>query len=1188
MLGSFKGRTWDNILDYITPQCVLTGKTLPALACTSPAFRLYLEKRPCGLTVGAHNIRLHFSRDDDDFLIDSENDSDDEYREGYGAAPLASRCDVSFGITDAVSTKAGANRVAPVAGPPSASATPRKVRFHSNSSYAVDHCRLPLLDNGTPSEIRLDDASQHSSPEKQFPSKQIAAAKVKVDFEVSLAFTVIDSTAGEHQNSLWWVKHIADDYGMFLRHLGFRGRGCHTSYVVEAIERISRGNGSLLSLEMSNMWFFTIFLETIATQSNCLVELERLSLQDCQVFPCMEESIGELVTKLPSLQSLDLHQFDFSLGRAKQVLEALAEHPCLRHINMNDNLFRMNAQTVVLSNLQSIRKLEAFHVNHLPTGFFNFPDLFAYKTNLRRLQLSFCVLGEMTIRDLGHCLNVACLLEELLLDHCGITEAHMELLFPVVRRSNYHGAQQRSNNTPTMMSPLHPELMHFHGASSREDSRTITPDPIHHHFQQGAAIHHAENHHAMLHSIDAQQHARQGSSYDLGGHPISIEIPAGGNSFGSSFPSASGLGVNPYFQPTHSPLLLQGAFMPPASPLMHHDASPVSSACSPPRCIAPDDVICASLPNLRVLNLCGNNFGLRGLALLAHPLKGMHALQQLYIAQCGITVTADGTGGAALCDALQSVIDGLYVLDVSRNQIGDVAMEEMCDTLLCRLAANVAECYVAEVGISRRGVQRLCETLADASYLELLDISGNNWNAGVSAARYQDPTAQVALRPTLRSAASDGEGVAARLTALKSMRKLLEGCSDGYLLDDGTTVAPCKLRQIDISGIGVNPAELCSLFATTGAASYPLVDSNRVTSLHLSSITGATSSNASSAVEDSLSYLCLVTNIASLVGKTLTTLDLSRNSLGNDVVTAILACKCVAGNPADRQQCVSCSFGRLTKLVLRKVEFSEVDVGDTHQKEAMVTTGLLRLCELNLSANFITGKTFALLSHYVLQHLAELQRLDISQNKIFFPSDEIIERYPLWVDPPSGATVATEGPIDVRASSLQLQREVTEVEEPSIIELQPVVEPQRELGKRSSAPREGSVDHSPTNADSAEMPAEQKFFLKGLRKRRFHILGDFFDALSVAVRRCRGSLRRLKLDANGLSQLAVVPQRSPEGTVVKLLQPHREHGWGASTAINLLVGPLQSEDWRRGNSSLAMHEANWDTYLLFSIVVTSS
>lgn len=1050
-----------------------------------------LERRSGGLTIGCHNIRLMASGGDIDDEDNLEGSLGDSTNRALHSSALRGSIDTSFEVRDGVrprrSSISGVNNVTPKKPGVNAS-VPHAHRSGtaSSSSYANDHCKLRILE-----------VQQHAI-NASFPGGSDHQQQ-RPEYEVSLAISMLDSTLAEHTRSMWWVRLLVKQFGMFLRHAGFRGRGCRTAYVEEVLHGVHEEQGSLLSLEMSDMWFFTVFLSTIATSTPQLLELQHLSLQACHVFPTMDETIGELLTQLPSLQSITIHQFDFTVGRAKQILEAASEHPCLRHINLNDNVIRTNAQTILNSNVQSIRQLESFHVNHLPDDFWSFGEFFSYKTNLRILQLSHCKLGEVAVRDIGHCLNVATMLEELILDHCCLQESSIELMFPCIRRGGGPMTHAVSsgfvNSSDPGESPLllrqnesgGPSFNQPHHDTPEDPSRNTSPTPSTTASMQQLDLgvtspplpHHHQNHNPP--------------HMTLGG----------------------GLGVNPYFAPSASPLQL----MPLASPFSTEGEAtlPYRSANFVHGPAFGAHTICATLPHLRVLNLSDNPIGLNGLSQLSTPLSRMQALEQLYLGGCGL----HGENAAeSVFAALDPICGGLFVLDLSRNDLGDKTVSELCNmNFFNKLSSNVAEVFLAETGLSQGSICTLLKVFGQhAEWLTLLDLSVNGWATPLAqqqgrAVFHVDPMIHIASPTT--PAKLEHERISSLVTLLGAAmahgvpvpvsQLRLSFCT--FSADDWVE-ALRRIGRMETRHVPspVEVLQLSSLFI--GQRSAPAFGAD-----HQSSEPASTTTSLS----------LLVHSISDVFGQTLTNLDLSRNRLGDDVVTELLVCHCGSGER--KGQCVSCRLCRLHTLHLRKVEFGSLASSSLCEHgEGQPATSLVALTELDLSGNHITLPSLSQLSHFVLRHIPHLQRLDLSQNSILSPSGDLVSKYPL----------------------------------------------DRDEGQRT----EQAPPHQPSVGKSSHRVEESSPHLVNLRLRRSHIARAFFEALVVAVGKCRGTLRRLKLDGNGLSQLHVTSDLKSTHDL-----PH-------SSELKTLLGPLGRVDFAILEEILG--GVTWHNYLLFSIHFTSS
>lgn len=1071
--------------------------------------------------------------EDEDGSLDGTN------RGSLMSSAMRGSIDTSFEVKDGVrarSTTAGVAHVTPKK--PGGTTLTAAVHSHKGnqvSSYANDHSKLRILDAQPHGTFWPGGASDHQAPE----------------YEVSLAITMIDSHLAEHTKSLWWLTYIVEHYGMFLRHAGFRGRGCHTVYVQEVIRGVHMAQGSLLSLELSDMWFFTVFLNTIATTTQELVELQHLSLEACHVFPTLDETVGELVTQLPSLQSITVHQFDFTVGRAKQILEASSEHPCLRHVNLNDNVLKVNAQGIVNSNVQSIRSLESFHMNHLPDDFWTFGDFFAYKTNLRVLQLSHVKLSETAVRDIGHCLNVALMLEELLLDHCGLQESSMELLFPCIRRGAGHP----------------PGLFYTAGDSRGDSPLLMTQSSTSGVNQSFHAVHHdhftpddASRNSSPAPSAQAIHHQHSASAESVHQHPLAV---------------GGGLGVNPYFAPmVASPLQL----MPFSSPFSLSNGD--GGETTPYRSVQHGSTrggggpsfgahtICATLPHLRVLNLSNNPFGLNGLTQLATPLSRMQALEQLYLSGCGLH--GDNTA-ESLFSTLDPICGGLFVLDLARNDLGDKTIAELCNmNFFAKLSSNVAEVFLGETGLSQTSIITLLKTFSEhAEWLSVLDLSVNGWATPqaqhqgravfhVDPMQPSSPTAPAKLEQDRIDGLVSLLGAAVVHDAPVPVTTLrLNFCA--FTGDDWVE----SLRRISRMDAHHQPSpikvlQLASLFAGSRGGSSGFAGNHDAAD--------ATPSVASTATTMSL----LVHSISNVFGNTLTSLDLSRNPLGDDVVTELLVCHCGGGNER-RGHCVSCQLCHLQTLQLRKVDFGALSLQSSELREEddsdEPVSSLVALVELDLSGNRILLAGFEALARTVFRHLVHLQRLDLSQNYMFMPTTSIVAEYPLDADndkvvggdtPQEDPTNAThEGAEDVGKSDKATLERAGAPDGP-----EDATEPTAPSGSSGKK-------NKPGDAKRSRDPV-----LTRLRHRRAFIVGKFFESLIVATSRCRNTLRRLKLDANGLSHLHCT------STIRDM------HAIPVSTECKALLGPLGMSDYEQLEALL--NGARWYVHFLFSIHVSSS
>jgi Ran GTPase-activating protein (RanGAP) involved in mRNA processing and transport len=1113
--GPFPLRLWESITSFLPLEGFASGRSQACLACTSPGMRLALERRGSGLTVGCHNIRILANgseiddEDDDGSLGDSTN------RLSLHSSAIRGSIDTSFEMKDGAKPRhltTGNAHVTPKkpGGTLASAAHSHKLGAAASSSYANSHCKLRILD-----------AQQHAT-NSFWPGA--TSEQRQPEYEVSISVTMMDSCRAEHTRSLWWVRFLVEHYGMFLRHAGFRGRGCHTTYVSEVIDGVHRAQGSLLTLELSDMWFFPVFLSNIATNTQQLVELQHLSLQSCHVFPTMDETVGELISQLPSLQSITVHQFDFTVGRAKQILEAASEHPCLRHVNLNDNVLRVNAQNIVNSNVQSIRHLESFHVNHLPDDFWSFGDFFAYKTNLRVLQLSFCKLSDVAVRDIGHCLNVALMLEELILDHCGLQEASMELLFPCVRRG---------------VGPPQPPGGLLYGDMSRGDSPLL--------FTQsassggGPSFRMVNSHHDHT-PDDASRNSSPAPSTQQLHQPLDST---------SQHPRTvgGGLGVNPYFAPVASPMQPLLSFGSPFSASDAEMGTPYRSAGfggagrGGPSFGA--HTICATLPHLRVLNLSDNPFGLNGLTQLATPLGRMEALEQLYLGGCGLH--GDNTA-ESLFATLDPICGGLFVLDLSRNDLGDKTVLELCNmNFFAKLSSNVAEVFLAETGLGQASITALMRNFSEnAEWLTLLDLSVNGWATPqaqqqgravfhVDPAQLSSPTAPVKLEQE-------------RIDALVSLL--------GAAMIHDAPVPVAQLRLNFSAFTGDDWVEALRRISRMDAHHRPSpLEVLQISSLYNAQRTGSRSlSEANTNAEMGTTMSLLVHSISDVFGNTLTSLDLSRNPLGDEVVTELLVCHCGGGDER-RGHCVSCRLCRLQTLHLRKVEFSVLtlhhrDDGSDSSSNVPVTS-LVALMELDLSGNQMNLAAFDALANAVLRHLPHLQRLDLSQNALFTPTAELVARCPLDVDgePLVNGAARTQTPPPSPP--------------PEVVE-------QESDGSAAPVPPGGK---RATKVASSEERAQDPH-LKRLRVRRLFVVGEFFHALIVAVQSCRNSLRRVKVDSNGLSQLHLASNLREVFPIP------------ASTEAKSLLGPLSSSDFEILEALLGGER--WYSYFLFSIHISSS
>eukprot|EP00455_Lapot_gusevi_P031885 TRINITY_DN34742_c0_g1_i2.p1 TRINITY_DN34742_c0_g1~~TRINITY_DN34742_c0_g1_i2.p1 ORF type:complete len:399 (-),score=-10.84 TRINITY_DN34742_c0_g1_i2:16-1041(-) len=294
----------------------------------------------------------------------------------------------------------------------------------------------------------------------------------------------------------------------------------------------------------------------------------------------------------------------------------------------------------------------------------------------------------------------------------------------------------------------------------------------------------------------------------------------------------------------------------------------------------------------------------------------------------------------------------------------------------------------------------------------------------------------------------------------------------------------------------------------------------------------------------------LVHSISDIFGATLTSLDLSRNPLGDEVVTELLVCHC-GGGEERRGHCVSCRLCRLQTLHLRKVEFSALTLGGDGSSEGPVTS-LVALMELDLSGNRVNLAAFSALSHAVLRHLPHLQRLDLSQNVVFTPTEDAVTKCPLDID---------GEPLE----SIMVRRQTPPPSPPPEI-----VEQDSSESSAEPVPPGGIGKKEKKSTDEKN----QDPHLKRLRVRRLFIVGEFFDALLVAVTSCRNSLRRIKLDSNGLSQLHLASNLRDTFPIP------------ASTEAKALLGPLGSSDYAVFEELLG--GTRWYSYFLFSINISSS
>ncbi|CUG86769.1 leucine-rich repeat protein, putative [Bodo saltans] len=1028
--GPFPPRLWECITSFLPQEGFASGRTQACLACVSPAMRLALERRSGGLTIGCHNIRIITSGSENDDDDDDGSLGDSTNRQSLHSSAMRGSIDTSFEMKDGTkphrNTTSGNAHVTPKK--PGATLTSaahsHKLGAAASSSYANDHCKLRILD-----------AQQHAT-NSFWPGA--AAEHEQPEYEVSISISMMDSCRAEHTRSLWWVRFLVEHYGMFLRHAGFRGRGCSTAYVTEVIQGVHEAQGSLLTLELSDMWFFTVFLSTIATTTQQLVELQHLSLQSCHVFPTMDETVGELVGQLPSLQSITVHQFDFTVGRAKQILEAASEHPCLRHVNLNDNVLRVNAQSIMNSGP--------------PPG--------------------------------------------MLFGSDAMSRGDSPLL--MTQSSTSGGPSFRMSNPN-------------HDHTPDDASRNSSPAP----------------------SIQPMQHPSQTDSTSQ--HPRTV---------------GGGLGVNPYFAPVvASPMQL----MPFGSPFSGsvHDTemgTPYRSTGfgaggrGGPSCGV--HTICATLPHLRVLNLSDNPFGLNGLTQLATPLSRMEALEQLYLGGCGLH--GDNTA-ESLFATLDPICGGLFVIDLSRNDLGDKTVLELCNmNFFAKLSSNVAEVFLAETGLSQVSITTLMRQFSEnAEWLTLLDLSVNGWATPqaqqqgravfhVDPLQLSSPTAPAKLEQERVDALVSLLGAAMIHDAPVPVAQLRLNFS--AFSGDDWVQALRRISRMDAHH-RPSPLEVLQLSSLYGGQRYGA-----------RTFSEADVSNNNAGIGTTMSLL--VHSISDIFGATLTSLDLSRNPLGDEVVTELLVCHC-GGGEERRGHCVSCRLCRLQTLHLRKVEFSALTFGGDGSSEGPVTS-LVALMELDLSGNRINLAAFSALSHAVLRHLPHLQRLDLSQNVVFTPTEDAVTKCPLDID---------GEPLE----SIMVRRQTPPPSPPPEI-----VEQDSSESSAEPVPPGGIGKKEKKSTDEKN----QDPHLKRLRVRRLFIVGEFFDALLVAVTSCRNSLRRIKLDSNGLSQLHLASNLRDTFPIP------------ASTEAKALLGPLGSSDYAVFEELLG--GTRWYSYFLFSINISSS